>query len=64
MTEVSPGEYRLNNLGRAKVQRLVEEACAVMAQVDPLPLEDSQRLANLLDQLVQASLNTPPPPNK
>jgi len=34
-----------------------------MADVDPLPPVDSQRLAGLFDRLVQSSLNTPPPPD-
>ncbi len=63
MTEGSSGEYRLNDPGRVSLQRLIEETRAVMAQADPLPLADSQRLASLLDQLVRASLSTPPPPD-
>lgn len=63
LVEVAPGEYRPSDTGRAEAQRSVEEARAAMAEADPLPLADSERLANLLDRLVQASLTTPPPPD-
>jgi hypothetical protein len=60
--ELAPGEYRLTKAGRAGVQRTLELARAAMAGADPLPLADSRRLADLLDRLVRASLNAPPPP--
>jgi len=63
LMQVAPGQFRLTDLGRAHVDRAVKEARAAMAQADPLPTADSQRLAELLDRLVQACLNTPPPPD-
>lgn len=63
LAEVAPGEYCLTEFGRAETQRFIEEMRAVMAEADPLHLADSERLASLLDRLVQACLNTPPPPD-
>jgi len=62
LAEGAPGEYRLMEAGRAEALRFIEEARAAMAEADPLPLADSERLSGLLDRLVQASLATPPPP--
>lgn len=61
LVEVAPGEYSLTDTGRAEVHRSIKEVRAAMAEADPLPLADSERLAGLLDRLVQASLATPPP---
>lgn len=63
LMEVAPSEYRLSDAGRAEAQRSIEEARAAMAEADPLPPADSERLANLLDRLVQTSLATSPPPD-
>ncbi len=63
LTEVTPDEYRLTDAGHTETWRFIEELRAVMADVDPLPPADSQRLAGLFDRLVQSSLNTPPPPD-
>jgi hypothetical protein len=63
LAEVAPGEYRLMEAGRAEALRFIEEARAAMAEADPLPEADSERLSGLLDRLVQASLATPPPPD-
>jgi hypothetical protein len=63
MIEGSPGEYRLTAIGRARIEDLFREARENMARADPLPLADSERLASQLGLLVQASLNTPPPPD-
>lgn len=62
LEEVTPGEYSLTKVGRTEAQRSIEEVRAAMAEANPLPPADSERLARLLDRLVQASLNTPPPP--
>jgi len=62
LAEVAPGEYRLTDWGRAETQHFIEEVRAAMAEADPLPLADSERLANLLDRLVQTSLTTLPSP--
>ena len=63
LAEARPGEYRLTDVGRAETYRFIGEARAAMVQADPLPLADSERLSGLLDRLVQASLNTPSPPD-
>ena len=62
LAEVRPGDYRLTDTGRVETHRFVEELRAAMAEADPLSKADSERLANLLDRLVRASLNTPSPP--
>jgi hypothetical protein len=63
MVEVAPGEYRLTGLGRAEIIRLVADVRAAMVKADPLPTEDGVRLADLLERLVRACANTPPPPD-
>ena len=63
LTGVSPGEYRLTGTGRAEAQRSVEEVRAAMAGADPLPPREGGRLVHLLGRLVQASFETPPPPD-
>lgn len=61
--EVAPGEFRLTPAGRELVERFVREARQVMVDADPLPPQDSRRLAELLGKLVNHILETPPPPN-
>lgn len=61
--EVSQGDFRMTPEGRRIVQQFIDEARYTMAEADPLPRPESQRLAGLLGRLVQSSLETPPPPN-
>jgi len=63
LVEVALGEYHLTDTGRAEVHRSVEEVRAAMVEADPLPEAESERLIDLLDRLVQACLDTPPPPD-
>ena len=63
LAEVAPGEYRLTDIGRVEIHRFVGQLRAAMAEADPLSEADSERFINLLDRLVQASLNTPSPPD-
>lgn len=56
--------FRLTEAGRAAVSRFITTARLVMAHLDPLPVERSQRLGSLLRRLVHASLEIDPPPNK
>ncbi|MBC8249622.1 MAG: hypothetical protein H8E90_08080 [Anaerolineales bacterium] len=63
LAEARPGEYRLTDTGQVETHRFVEELRAAMVEPDPLTEADSERLINLLDRLVQASLNTPSPPD-
>jgi len=63
LAENAPGEYRLTDLGRRETGRFIEAVRAAMAQVDPLPLTDAQRLIELLWRLLGVSLGTPPPPD-
>lgn len=61
--EVSQGDFRMTPEGRRITQQFIDEARYAMAEADPLPRAESQRLAGLLGRLVQSSLETPPPPN-
>lgn len=63
LEEVAPGKFRLTAKGRAKALDIANLGREAMAAIDPLPLEESLRLAEWLDRLVQASLNSPPPPD-
>lgn len=63
LSEPEPGEFRLSRRGRTITQKLIQEARDAMQHADPLPHVDSQRLAELLGRLIQASLFTSPPPD-
>jgi hypothetical protein len=63
MAEVNPGKFRLTATGRQAVQRFIDRARFAMAQADPLPPADSNRLADMVEKLVESSLNHPAPPN-
>lgn len=58
----SDDEYHLTSAGRAGVHQFVDDLRTMMAAVDPLPPAQGERLAGLLDRLVEASLNNFPPP--
>jgi hypothetical protein len=61
---VGGGDYHLTGAGRAAVRRLPEVARAAMAPLSPLPEADLQRLAGLLDRLVETILAAPESPGK
>jgi hypothetical protein len=61
--ESDPGAYRLSESGREVCAELINIARMTMVEVDPLSLSESQKLTQLLDRLVQSSLNTKSPPN-
>jgi predicted transcriptional regulator len=58
------GEYRLTDLGRRTVRRIIDAAYKAMSRLEPLPAADLDRLAALLYRLVDASLQAPEPPGK
>ena len=60
LQEEEQGVYRLTERGQSAVEQFVEDLRTVMAAFDPLTPQDGERLANLLDRLVRASLETPP----
>jgi hypothetical protein len=64
LKEVDPGKYRLSTKGKFELDRFISDARAAMTAADPLPPEDSKRLAGLLDKIVQSCLDTDPPPNR
>ncbi len=64
LVEAAPGEFHLTKSGRSRILQLVQEVRSAMADADPLSLISSTRLSALLDALVQASLQTPPPPDR
>jgi hypothetical protein len=61
---VGEGEYRRTEAGQAAVQRLIDTAYAAMAPLRPLPKDELEQLAGLLNRLVAASLAAPEPPGK
>ncbi len=61
--EAAPDEYLLTPQARAETLNLIEAGRAAMAEADPLPPADSQRIALLLCRIVEKSLETPPPPD-
>jgi hypothetical protein len=63
LSEPEPGEFRLSRRGRMTVQKLISDGRKAMISADPLLVEESCRLAQLLGRLVQACLFTPPPPD-
>jgi hypothetical protein len=63
LIEIEPGSYRLSQAGRRETERLIVAARAAMVAVDPLPKQDSLRLADRIARLVHACLETPPPPD-
>lgn len=63
LLEPEPGQFRLSQVGHQKIQALVMDVHQAIAAADPLEVQDSQRLANLLGILVEECLFTPPPPD-
>ena len=63
MEEVEAGKFILTANGRSETIRFIEEVRAAMSAADPLSYADSMRLAILLDHLVSACRDTPPPPD-
>jgi hypothetical protein len=59
---VDAGTYRLTERGRQITMEVANQARQVMCEVDPLSAEDSERVAVLVDRLVQACLDNPSPP--
>lgn len=64
LTEVDPGSYHLTAVGRADIQNLIDQGRDLMAMADPLPRDDSLRLADMLRKLVVSCLEAPSPPGK
>jgi hypothetical protein len=62
LEEVAPGSFRLTPAGRTAVRYFIEKARTAMAAANPLPLEDSNRLGQILARLVQSCLDMEPPP--
>jgi len=62
LQELAPGRFRLSESGRETALNLIEIGRQAMAEADPLEPVESARLRDLLDRLVRACLETPPPP--
>jgi hypothetical protein len=58
------GEYVLTDLGRNTARQMLKAAYEAMAKLKPMPKADLERLAELLDRLVEASLAAQEPPGK
>lgn len=63
LVETAPETFHLTPWGQAEVERAVVDGRTAMAAADPLPLWAVQPLVRLLDRLIYASLETPPPPD-
>lgn len=57
------GKYRLTEEGRSAVRRFIHTVREAMVAEDPLSRKDGARLAMLLDRLLAAVREQPPPPN-
>jgi hypothetical protein len=62
LLESEPGSFHLSSAGFKLTQGMIQTARAAMEKADPLPQDDSAKLAVLFDRLVDACLHTPPPP--
>jgi hypothetical protein len=63
LEEVSPGSFRLTPQGDQWKDEFLAIARQAMVEADPLAKEDSLRLAEIIDKLIKACLETPPPPD-
>lgn len=63
LEEREPGGYCLTAKGRQATLEIVERVRKLMAKLDPLSAEDSERVACLGDRLVQSCLDNPTPPH-
>jgi hypothetical protein len=64
LEEVAPGKFRLTPAGGTALKHFIESIRKAIASVDPLPIEDSKRLGQILARLVQKCLETEPPPER
>ena len=63
LEEVSAGKFRLTPAGRTAVEAFIQVAREAMARADPLSPEGGDALASVLERLVHACMETPPPPS-
>lgn len=63
LVETSPGTFRLTETGHHICINLIDVARKEMVDIDPLSTEDSQKLTQYIDRLIQACINAEPPPN-
>jgi hypothetical protein len=63
LEEVDPGKFQLIDKGRTELNRFITDARDAMSAANPLSSPDAQRLAELLDKLVNSCLETDPPPD-
>ena len=61
--QVKPGEFALTTSARIQTQELLDELSTLLAELDILPVDESRWLAGALGKLVQAMLDSPPPPD-
>jgi DNA-binding PadR family transcriptional regulator len=57
-------EYNLTESGRMTIQWIIQAADAAMSSLRPMPLEALEQLAHLLERVVLAAVESPPPPPK
>jgi len=63
LAEIKPGRFRITDAGRSLSLQIAVTIREAMAHMDPLLPTDSGRLAVLIERLVQACLDTLPPPD-
>lgn len=64
LMEIDPGKYHLTAQGRLDIQNLMDQGRTLMAEADPLELDEARQLAALLDWLVKSCLESSTPPGK
>lgn len=64
LRQAAPGEYHLTQKGALAAEQVIQTAYQVMAELEPLPQSDLERLEGFLKRLVQACLEAPEPPGK
>jgi hypothetical protein len=62
LEEVAPGSFSLTAAGRIAVRHFITTARSAISASDPLQPEESQRLCQVLANLVKLCLETAPPP--
>lgn len=63
LDQINPGRFRLSNKGRVEIEEFIRVARRAMVAVDRLPSEKSRTLVELFGRLVDACIETPPPPD-
>jgi len=63
LAEAEPGAYRLSQQGRSELDAVMQDGYQAMTAADPLDWQEGQQLVDMLQRLVRACQETPPPPD-